>query len=127
MRCGYAAADAALSLRSPSSRDAAGISPLSIQRVMAAALKDVDVYVTVPLTGPSISYTNLCGQPTVITRAGQTKDGLPISIKFTGNLYREDAALRLAYAYEQATPWHRHWPDVTRLPETPPKMTKANG
>jgi Asp-tRNA(Asn)/Glu-tRNA(Gln) amidotransferase A subunit family amidase len=96
-----------------------------LQHAMAEALKDVDVYVTVPLTGPSISYTNLCGQPTVITRAGRTKDGLPISIEFTGNLYREDAALHLAYAYEQATPWHTQWPDVTRLPETPPKMEKG--
>ena len=98
-----------------------------LQRAMADALKDIDVYVTVPLTGPSIYWTNLCGQPTVITRAGKTTDGLPLSIEFTAPLYREDAALRLAYAFEQATDWHRQWPDVARLPETPPEMKKAGG
>jgi aspartyl-tRNA(Asn)/glutamyl-tRNA(Gln) amidotransferase subunit A len=84
-----------------------------LQQEMAEALKDVDVYVTVPLGGPSILYTNLAGQPTVVTRCGMIA-GRPASIEFTGNLYREAAALRVALAFERATPWHTQWPDVEK-------------
>ena len=94
-----------------------------LQYAMADALKDVDVYVTVPGVGPSLLYTNLTGHPTVITRCGQTDMGLPLSVEFTGNLYREDAALHVAHAYEQATDWHTRWPATDALPEKPPKMS----
>jgi Asp-tRNA(Asn)/Glu-tRNA(Gln) amidotransferase A subunit family amidase len=73
-----------------------------LQHAMNESLKEVDVYV-VP-SGPSLNlaYQNLCGQPTVITRCGFTEKNLPVMIEFCGNLFREDAALRLAFAYEQA-------------------------
>ena len=67
-----------------------------LQRAMADALQEVDVYVTFPWFGPSLNYTNLTGHPTVITRCGKTDDGLPVMIEFTAALCREDAALRLA-------------------------------
>lgn len=94
-----------------------------LQQEMAQALKDVDVYVTIPLIGPSLAYTNLTGHPTVVTRCGLLGD-VPQSIEFTGALYREDACLRLAHAFEQATPFHKQWPDVEKLPETPPVPAK---
>jgi Asp-tRNA(Asn)/Glu-tRNA(Gln) amidotransferase A subunit family amidase len=86
-----------------------------LMRDMAAALADVDLYVTVPYQGPTVAYTNLTGHPTIITRCGMA-DGLPVSIEFVGRLYREDAILRAALAYEQATQWNRHWPDTEKLP-----------
>lgn len=91
-----------------------------LQEEMNAALADVDVYVTVPLKGPSLAYTNLTGHPTVITRCGLSDDGLPLMIEFTGNLLREDAALRLAYAFEQKTGHNKQWPGD--LPETAPPL-----
>ncbi len=84
-----------------------------LQRAMHVALKDVDLYVTVPFAGPTIFYTNLTGHPTLITRCGM-QDDQPVSIEITGNLYREDAILRLGRAFEQATEWHRKWPDPER-------------
>jgi Asp-tRNA(Asn)/Glu-tRNA(Gln) amidotransferase A subunit family amidase len=43
-------------------------------------------------------------------------DNQPQSIEFIGALYREDAILRVALAYEQATEWHKQWPDTEKLP-----------
>jgi Asp-tRNA(Asn)/Glu-tRNA(Gln) amidotransferase A subunit family amidase len=90
-----------------------------LMREMHEALKDVDCFVTVPYSGPTLAFTNLCGQPSLVTRCG-TKDGRPKMIEFVGNLYREDAILRLGFAYEQATTWRDAHPDVEKLPETPP-------
>jgi Asp-tRNA(Asn)/Glu-tRNA(Gln) amidotransferase A subunit family amidase len=92
-----------------------------LQRDMADALDGIDAYVSFPWYGQSLAYTNLTGHPTLITRCGMAGNGLPVSLEFVGNLYREDAALRIAFAFEQATPWHREWPFVDRLPETPPE------
>jgi Asp-tRNA(Asn)/Glu-tRNA(Gln) amidotransferase A subunit family amidase len=86
-----------------------------LQHQMAAALHDVDLYVTVPFIGPSLSYTNLTGHPSLITRCG-TRDGQPESIEFIGGLYQEAAMLRVALAYEQSTDWHTRWPDTTKIP-----------
>jgi Asp-tRNA(Asn)/Glu-tRNA(Gln) amidotransferase A subunit family amidase len=91
-----------------------------LQRDMADTLEGIDVYVSFLSYIPSHAYTNLTGYPTVITRCGMTGNGLPVSLEFVGNLYREDAALHLAFAFEQATPWHREWPFTENLPETPP-------
>ncbi len=99
-----------------------------LQREMAQVVKDVDVYVTFPFVGSSLTYTNLTGHPTVVTRCGMVKEKedvpLPVMVEFTGNLFREDAALRLAYAYERATDWHKHWPDTESLPTAPPPLEK---
>ncbi|MFY7953883.1 MAG: amidase, partial [Armatimonadaceae bacterium] len=72
-----------------------------LQAAMGRALESVDVYVTPAGSAPSITWTNLTGHPSCITRCGKTSNGLPISVEFTGQLFREDAILRLAYAWEQ--------------------------
>jgi Asp-tRNA(Asn)/Glu-tRNA(Gln) amidotransferase A subunit family amidase len=93
-----------------------------LQRDMADSLEGIDAYLSFPWHGQSLAYTNLTGYPTVIARCGMDGDGLPVSLEFVGNLYREDTALRLAYAFEQATPWHREWPFTENLPEVPPAL-----
>ncbi len=95
-----------------------------LQQEMVTALTDFDVYVTPAGSAPSITYTNLTGHPTLLTRCGQSERGLPISVEFTGNLFREDAILRLAHAYEQATQWHTQWPDTEKLPLEPPPLKR---
>ena len=96
-----------------------------LQQEMAAALKEVDCYVTIPFAGPTLVYTNLTGHPTLITRCGSV-DGNPLSIEFVGNLYQEEAILRLGHAFERATSWHRQWPDPANLPTTPPELKSDN-
>jgi aspartyl-tRNA(Asn)/glutamyl-tRNA(Gln) amidotransferase subunit A len=39
-------------------------------------------------------------------------DGLPIGLQIQGSAFEEESVIRVAYAYEQATPWHRRHPPV---------------
>jgi Asp-tRNA(Asn)/Glu-tRNA(Gln) amidotransferase A subunit family amidase len=70
----------------------------------------VDVFVTMP----GHDTTNFTGHPVVITRCGILKGELQ-AVQFVGGIYQEATALRLAYAYEQATPWRRQWPDMSKI------------
>jgi Asp-tRNA(Asn)/Glu-tRNA(Gln) amidotransferase A subunit family amidase len=83
-----------------------------LQRQMAAAIKDVDLYVTPPFG--SLVHTNLTGHPTLVTRCGII-DNVPQMVEFTGQLYREDAICRVGLAFEQATAHHKVWPDMEKI------------
>ena len=50
---------------------------------------------------------NFCG---VSVPCGITSGGLPIGLMIYARPFREDLALRVAYAYEQATEWHQRHP-----------------
>lgn len=82
-----------------------------LMRAMHEVMKDVDVYVTVPYSGPTIAYTNTTGHPSLVTRCGLV-DERPVLIELIAQPYREDAALRLAFAYERETSWGDKWPAV---------------
>lgn len=41
---------------------------------------------------------------------GMTSQGLPTSLQIVCRGFQEELALRIAWAYEQATPWHKHRP-----------------
>jgi aspartyl-tRNA(Asn)/glutamyl-tRNA(Gln) amidotransferase subunit A len=55
---------------------------------------------------------NLCA---VSLPCGFTAGGLPLSLQIYAKPFREDMALRVAYAYEKATDWHKRRPDLDRL------------
>lgn len=57
----------------------------------------------------SVTATNLTGHPQVVVPCGFV-DGLPQGLLFTGRLFEEGTAMRLAYAYEQTTDWHTKHP-----------------
>jgi aspartyl-tRNA(Asn)/glutamyl-tRNA(Gln) amidotransferase subunit A len=50
---------------------------------------------------------NVWGLPAISVPCGFTQRGLPIGLQIAGPHWREDLVLRLAYAYEQATAWHK--------------------
>ena len=50
---------------------------------------------------------NVWGLPAISLPCGFTQSGLPIGLQIAGPHWREDLVLRLAYAYEQATAWHK--------------------
>jgi aspartyl-tRNA(Asn)/glutamyl-tRNA(Gln) amidotransferase subunit A len=52
---------------------------------------------------------NFCG---VSVPCGLTSDGLPIGLMIYAKPFAEDMALRVAYAYEQATEWRTRRPDL---------------
>ncbi|MEC5424599.1 amidase family protein [Virgibacillus sp. C22-A2] len=43
------------------------------------------------------------GYPSITVPAGYTKDGMPVSVTFTGTAFTEPKLIELAYAYEQVT------------------------
>jgi aspartyl-tRNA(Asn)/glutamyl-tRNA(Gln) amidotransferase subunit A len=50
---------------------------------------------------------NVWGLPAISVPCGFTQGGLPIGFQIAGPHWREDLVLRLAFAYEQATAWHK--------------------
>ncbi|MEW6231172.1 MAG: Asp-tRNA(Asn)/Glu-tRNA(Gln) amidotransferase subunit GatA [Chloroflexota bacterium] len=54
---------------------------------------------------------NLAGIPGISIPCGFV-DGLPVGMQILGPPFAEDLLLRVAYAYEQATAWHRQRPRI---------------
>ena len=99
------------------------IRPL-VQRELRNLLRDVDVLLTptVPITAPpSVGKTppetltlfahntrpfSLVGLPAISVPAGFSSSGMPIGLQVIGRPFDESTTLRIAQAYETATPWH---------------------
>lgn len=56
---------------------------------------------------------NMLGLCSLTVPCGFTSKGLPIGLMITGKAFDEATILRLGYAYEQATDWHRRTPDMS--------------
>jgi Asp-tRNA(Asn)/Glu-tRNA(Gln) amidotransferase A subunit family amidase len=76
-----------------------------------ALMQKVDVIVA-PTNGAQLTATNLTGHPAVILPHGFRDDGTPVSLTFLGRLFGEEAMLRVAQAYQQATTFHLKHPDL---------------
>jgi aspartyl-tRNA(Asn)/glutamyl-tRNA(Gln) amidotransferase subunit A len=114
----------------------------SFERVLESV--DVVVAPTLPVVAPRIGETevredravedvraallrltrpgNLTGLPALSIPCGFSTDGLPIGLQLIGRRFGEATVLRVAYAYEQATPWHRMFP-----PDWPAKNPVTQG
>jgi len=68
----------------------------------------VQMYLNDVLTIPA----DMSGVPAVSVPCGFTATGLPIGLQFIGRTLDEATVLRAAYAYEQATDWHRRRPEL---------------
>ncbi|MBI2091266.1 MAG: Asp-tRNA(Asn)/Glu-tRNA(Gln) amidotransferase subunit GatA [Deltaproteobacteria bacterium] len=55
---------------------------------------------------------NLAGLPALSLPCGFDSDGLPIGLQVIGKHLDEATILRIAYAYEQATDWHKRKPNL---------------
>ncbi|OKH25460.1 Asp-tRNA(Asn)/Glu-tRNA(Gln) amidotransferase subunit GatA [Chroogloeocystis siderophila] len=56
---------------------------------------------------------NLAGLPGMSIPCGFDDKGLPIGLQLIGDVLREDLLFQVAYAYEQATEWHKKTPKLT--------------
>ncbi len=54
---------------------------------------------------------NIAGLPAISIPAGFA-DGLPIGMQIIGKPFAEETLLKIAYAYEQATDWHKRKPNI---------------
>jgi len=103
------------------------------RRNITSVFADVDLLVTptMPMPAPTIADLranpgalrpaelkllrntrpfNVWGLPAISVPCGFTRKGLPIGLQIAGAHWREDVVLRLAYAYEQSTAWHKRRP-----------------
>jgi len=55
---------------------------------------------------------NIAGVPGISVPAGFA-DGLPIGMQIIGKPFSEETLLKVAYAYEQATEWHKRKPEIS--------------
>ena len=70
-----------------------------------------------PPGGTTFSLRNtspfdIYGLPTISIPCGFTRSGLPIGVQISGPHLGEAQVLALAHAYEQATDWHTHRPEL---------------
>jgi len=87
------------------------VSPTSPTTAFKAGEKTEDplsMYLSDLMTIP----VNLAGLPGLSLPCGFDQQGLPIGLQIIGNVLREDQVLQVAYAYEQATPWHQRQPEL---------------
>jgi aspartyl-tRNA(Asn)/glutamyl-tRNA(Gln) amidotransferase subunit A len=54
---------------------------------------------------------NLMGLPALSIPCGFTKEGLPIGLQIISRAWSDARALNAGYAFEQATDWHKHFPE----------------
>ena len=66
------------------------------------------------------SIGNLLGLCAVVLPCGFTRDGMPIGLMIYAKAFDEAMALRVAWAYEQATSWHLRRPDLSWAGARPP-------
>ncbi|MDI6890078.1 MAG: Asp-tRNA(Asn)/Glu-tRNA(Gln) amidotransferase subunit GatA [Thermodesulfovibrionales bacterium] len=55
---------------------------------------------------------NLAGVPGISIPCGFTSNNLPIGLQLIGRHFDEESILKVAYAYEQATEWHKRRPNL---------------
>ena len=79
---------------------------------MARLMSDLDVFIVPSYGANALPITNFTGHPTVVVPNGFTDKHTPTSISFIGGLYQEAETLALAKAYQDATDWHRQYPDL---------------
>jgi aspartyl-tRNA(Asn)/glutamyl-tRNA(Gln) amidotransferase subunit A len=106
-----------------------------IRRKITSVFENVDLLVipTTPVPAPAIAElrqnpdllrpreilllrntrpANVWGLPAISVPCGFTTAGLPIGLHIIGPRWRENIVLQLAYAYEQATAWHKRSPKL---------------
>ena len=82
---------------------------------MARLMNDVDVFISPSYGGRTLGLTNMTGHPTVVVPNGFTNKRTPTSITFVGGLHQEAETLAVAKAYQDATDWHRQYPDLNNV------------
>jgi aspartyl-tRNA(Asn)/glutamyl-tRNA(Gln) amidotransferase subunit A len=71
---------------------------------------DDNASLTAPRNRNTLPF-NLTGLPAISVPCGFTADGMPIGLQIVGHPFDEAILLRIANAYEQATPWHTRHPE----------------
>ena len=76
------------------------------------AMKDFDVVITPTFGGRQLAITNLTGQPALCMPTGSTKTGLPTSITFLANHFREEELLSFGKFFQSITLYEEIHPTI---------------
>ena len=80
--------------------------------IAAPAIEGIDA---VEQAGRLTRFTapfNLAGLPALSIPCGFTSSGLPIGLQIVSRAWAEAKALNAGYVFEQATEWHKHFPNL---------------
>jgi Asp-tRNA(Asn)/Glu-tRNA(Gln) amidotransferase A subunit family amidase len=77
----------------------------------AKIFNEVDVIISPSFGGNQLLMTNLTGHPALSVPTGFSNEGLPTSITFIGNWYKEEDIILLGNAYQKSTEWFRKVPE----------------
>ncbi|MGD0398762.1 MAG: Asp-tRNA(Asn)/Glu-tRNA(Gln) amidotransferase subunit GatA [Syntrophobacteraceae bacterium] len=86
----------------------APVSPIAAFRLGEKMDDPLQMYLSDVFTLPA----SLAGIPGISTPCGFTSQDLPIGLQILGPHFREELILRVAYQFEQATPFHLQRPEV---------------
>jgi len=81
-----------------------------LNQKMADLFLNIDVYVAPSFWKDNLLRTNLTGHPCVVLPNGFNEEGLPTSISFIGNLYKDGQVIAVSQAYQSTTRWHKKYP-----------------
>jgi aspartyl-tRNA(Asn)/glutamyl-tRNA(Gln) amidotransferase subunit A len=88
--------------------------PAPVQATMRAEAS----FAQPPLTNPF----NIAQCPAISVCNGFSPDGLPLAMQVAGRRFDEPTVLRIAHAYERATPWRERRPPLTPALDEPPPI-----
>jgi len=57
---------------------------------------------------------NLAGVPGLAFPVGYDKDKLPVGMQLMGPHFKEDLLFRVGHAYQLASEWHKHYPEIIK-------------
>src|SRR5215207_2013512 len=77
----------------------------------APPIDEVGKFATMERPSLTIAF-NVTGAPAMSVCCGYTESGLPLSFQVVGKRFDDATVLRLAHAYEQATPWRERRPQL---------------
>ncbi len=86
----------------------APVSPVAAFKIGEKSDDPLQMYLSDVFTLPA----SLAGVPGISVPCGLTSENLPVGLQILGPHFREDLVLRIAYQFEQATPFHLQWPKI---------------
>ena len=81
-----------------------------LNQKMSSLFEKIDIYLVPSFYGDNLLRTNLTGHPCIVLPNGFDDKGMPTSISFIGDLYKDGELVAVARFYQSGTGWHKRYP-----------------
>tara|TARA_B100000927_G_C16465296_1_gene469442 strand:+ start:901 stop:2541 length:1641 start_codon:yes stop_codon:yes gene_type:complete len=81
-----------------------------LNQKMSSLFEEIDIYLVPSFYGDNLLRTNLTGHPCIVLPNGFDDKGMPTSISFIGDLYKDGELVAVARSYQRGTRWHKRYP-----------------